>query len=88
MGNPPSHRGGWDFLLTQADHRRGAGGYGECDMAHGREHAVALPVEGSGEARVVGVSSFETWRLWDVLYASTGFYRPISGFVKMWLMKP
>lgn len=75
VGNPPPHRGGRNFVFLKLLTDEGLVGYGECNMAHGREHAVARLVESLVKAHVLGMSPFDTEKLWDVLYASTHFYR-------------
>ena len=75
VGNPPPHRGGRNFVFLKLTTDEGLVGYGECNMAHGREHAVARLVEELGEAHVIGMDPFDTEKLWDTLYASTHFYR-------------
>ena len=75
VGNPPPHRGGRNFVFLKLTTDEGLVGYGECDMAHAREHAVARLVEELGEAHVIGMDPFDTEKLWDILYASTHFYR-------------
>jgi 2-dehydro-3-deoxyphosphogalactonate aldolase len=75
VGNPPPHRGGRNFVFLKMTTDEGLVGYGECDMAHGREHSVARLIHEWGEAHVVGLNPFDTEKLWDTLYASTHFYR-------------
>ena len=75
VGNPPPHRGGRNFLFLKLTTDEGLVGYGECNMAHGREHAVAKLVEELGEAHVIGMNPFDTEKLWEILYSSTHFYR-------------
>ena len=75
VGNPPPHRGGRNFVFLKLTTDAGLEGYGECNMAHGREHAVSRLVQELGDAHVIGMDPFQTEKLWDVLYASTHFYR-------------
>ena len=75
VGNPPPHRGGRNFVFLKVTTDEGLVGYGECNMAHYREHSVARLVEELSEAHVIGMDPFHTEKLWDILYASTHFYR-------------
>lgn len=75
VGNPPPHPGGANFVFVKVMTDEGLVGYGECDMAHRREHAVAKLVEELSELHVIGMDPFDTEKLWDVLYASEHFYR-------------
>ena len=75
VGNPPPHRGGRNFVFLKLTTDEGLVGYGECNMAHGREHTVARLVEELAEAHVIGMNPFNVEALWEVLYSSTHFYR-------------
>ncbi len=75
VGNPPPHRGGrnWVFLKVYTD--GGIEGVGECNMAAGREHAIARLCEEMAEAHVIGMNPFDTELVWNTLYAGSHFYR-------------
>ncbi|MBC7236521.1 MAG: mandelate racemase/muconate lactonizing enzyme family protein [Chloroflexi bacterium] len=75
VGNPPPHRGGRNFVFLKLTTDEGLVGYGECNMAHQREHAVAKLAQDLGAAHVIGMDPFNTEQLWETLYSSVHFYR-------------